>query len=1495
MFKRGIAAWLILVMIFSMCFSMAITASAQSSELLSNPGFESGTTGWYGQMATISTDTVNVNSGSSSLKISDRSVDYSTAVQDVTSLLRSYGNGNYNISGYAKLAEDVSCSPLIIIKYNDDNGDHYAATDRTAINNTDFTKLEKQVAISWTGTLNYAHMYIQTGLGGNECPTTDLYIDDFSLINPDYVAPPQVQSPELLNNPGFEGGTSGWSPENGSTITLDTGNVNSGVNSLKISDRSADWSSASQNVMNALKSYGPGNYRFTGYVKLSSGTASPAIVLKINGNSYFSTDWIPVDANGFTKIEKNINITWSGKLTSAVLYIQTGTSGGDYTDDLYIDDFSLVNLDRAEPIQLNQPGPANLALGKTVTASSTQTHYSPSYIVNGENDTSSWTHWAADVSQGPQWVEIDFAEDIILNRIEMYLMNPYTQKGYEVQYLDGEEWKNCFGKVMNNTEVHNSYTFSCITTSKLRVYMTEGNVLQDGVGGSENIARIVEVEVYYDRNYAFNRPVTASSTQPGYSPSNIVNGNEDTNTWTHWATDVSQGPQWVIIDFGSSTTFKRVEFYTMSGYEQKGYEIQYWDGMDWVNCFPKVSNNTLDHITHNFGEVTSDKLRVYLTEGNVQQYGQGGAENVARIVQVEVYNTSGVSVDNTNYPDPIPQSIEDRQEKTVVGAIRWDAWGGTSSATDPGTQTQRSLSPEKYHFRLPWYATVTGENTVSIPEYTQDIVDKEIQYAKNAGIDYWAFVMYQDDGNNTQPLNRARDLYLSSEYKNDVKWCALLGASNYQSSNYPWLVSQFKNQNYQKVLNGRPLIYLWSTNKSTVDALRLECSFQGVNEPYIVVMGTNGKTMKQMQGDALSAYTGFGGNGSPYSSIAIKDQSNWDLWESYGAQVVPMVTAGWDPRPRIDNPVSWTSYGEDQWAQTGTPREIADNLKAALSWNKSHRSSSYPNAVLMYAWNENDEGGWIIPTYDPSNADTPNTARLDAIQEVISDYHDSTLSGIIAGGLNIGGFTPDVRSYNVKLPAGTTAAPFVAATPSNANAEVTVTQASVLPGEAIITVSAEDGITESTYKVIFEVDTNDNNNNDNDNNNNDKNSNTENTNKGRETTKVVTIGDSTKIIAKPVSNIDTGIAALTILQDTINEALTAAKQNTYGVKEITIEVSAAEGAKTYSLGLPASVLASETLDKVIEIKTPVAEITVPGNMFGKTKPDIGKSIEIVVKNYDISALDSESQKQIGGRPVIDLSVKIDGREIIYNNPGAAVKVSIDYKPSENELLDPEHIVVYYIDEKGSLIPISDGKYEKDSGKVAFTITHFSKYAVAYVKKTFSDIDKYPWIVKPVEVLASKGVLEGAPGNLFSPEKSIARGEYVMWLVKAMGLTTELGESFSDVNGTDNYYEALVIAKKLGIAKGTGRNMFKPETAISRQDMMVLTIRALKVKNKKLTLGTVTDINNFVDSDQVSTYAVDDVATLIKSGIIKGNDNKLNPTISTSRAEAAQVIYRIYCY
>ncbi|MNV38537.1 Endo-1,4-beta-xylanase A precursor [compost metagenome] len=174
---------------------------------------------------------------------------------------------------------------------------------------------------------------------------------------------------------------------------------------------------------------------------------------------------------------------------------------------------------------------------------------------------------------------------------------------------------------------------------------------------------------------------------------------------------------------------------------------------------------------------------------------------------------------------------------------------------------------------------------------------------------------------------------------------------------------------------------------------------------------------------------------------------------------------------------------------------------------------------------------------------------------------------------------------------------------------------------------------------------------------------------------------------------------------------------------------------------------------------------------------------------------------------------------------------------------------------------------------------------------FNDLAGYDWAKKEIEALASVGIIKGTSDTSFSPGANVSRADFVSLLVRALKLDGEADGNFNDVGPSDYFYKEVGIAKKLGIAQGTGDNRFDPKKSISRQDMMVVAARAMKIAGKMLDESD-SDLSRFSDASEVAPYAVAPLAQLIKKEIILGDNGKVNPKDTAVRAQAAVIIYRI---
>jgi len=313
------------------------------------------------------------------------------------------------------------------------------------------------------------------------------------------------------------------------------------------------------------------------------------------------------------------------------------------------------------------------------------------------------------------------------------------------------------------------------------------------------------------------------------------------------------------------------------------------------------------------------------------------------------------------------------QNKVKIGAIRWDAWVGNLNPV--GLEVEKCLRPRKYHDRLPFYASI-NQNEVNIRCDSKKIIKQEINYASKYGIDYFAFCWYPFHSG----LDTARNLFLEIE-QSKIQWCLIIGTNPFDESDALWLIDQFSKENYLKIHN-RPVLYIFDVNEkllSIVNYIRKNCAYY---HPYLIGMVWNKKQAESMNDlfklDAVTQYCTSGKNNTSYQDISNLEITKWNEYRTIN-KVVPWVTTGWDKRPRYDSPVSWENceHFNIQYIEKPTLIELKNQLHSAYQFQKKNQGE----LILLYAWNEFDEGGFIEPTLTSNGS--IDRKKLQAIKEVV--------------------------------------------------------------------------------------------------------------------------------------------------------------------------------------------------------------------------------------------------------------------------------------------------------------------------------------------------------------------------------------------------------------------------------------------------------------------------------------------------------------------------------
>ena len=225
-------------------------------------------------------------------------------------------------------------------------------------------------------------------------------------------------------------------------------------------------------------------------------------------------------------------------------------------------------------------------------------------------------------------------------------------------------------------------------------------------------------------------------------------------------------------------------------------------------------------------------------------------------------------------------------------------------------------------------------------------------------------------------------------------------------------------------------------------------------------------------------------------------------------------------------------------------------------------------------------------------------------------------------------------------------------------------------------------------------------------------------------------------------------------------------------------------------------------------------------------------------------------------------------------------------------------IFYYDEEEQKWVDLggsADGEW------ITTEINHFAKFAVLAVDAEIEmpseptpallDIAGHWGEVYILEAVEKK-LVQGYPDGTFRPDQPITRAEFLVMLVKALGLKGgEAALPFTDRDKIGPWArEAVAIAVQEGIVTGYADGTFRPDAYITRAEMAVMIARALG-----MAVGA--EIRTaFADDQEIPAWAKGAVEALRQQGIIQGREgNRFSPRDTATRAEAAVMLLRMMEY
>jgi len=372
-----------------------------------------------------------------------------------------------------------------------------------------------------------------------------------------------------------------------------------------------------------------------------------------------------------------------------------------------------------------------------------------------------------------------------------------------------------------------------------------------------------------------------------------------------------------------------------------------------------------------------------------------------------------------------------------------------------------------------------------------------------------------------------------------------------------------------------------------------------------------------------------------------------------------------------------------------------------------------------------------------------------------------------------------------------------------------------------------------------------------------------------------------------------GIASGSVTADQMSDALAKAKTaaGTSGTPNVKIQIDGASGASRVGTTIPRASMQALVSGNAaaLTISGPTGSVSFGADALKTISSAASGDVTVTMAKTDSSALSDAAKQAVGDHPVFTFSIKSGGNAI--SQFGGSVTVAVPYTPAAGE--DTNAIVIYYIAADGKLTMVPDARYDTATGTVVFTTTHFSTYAVGYHKVAFSDVAEDAWCYDAVTFLAARGITGGTTETTFSPNATLSRGQFITLVMRAYGIEPDesTADNFSDAG--DTYYTGyLAAAKRLGISNGVGGNKFAPKQVVSRQQMFTLLYNTLKAIDQLPKGNSGKTLSDFTDSANISSYAQEAMESLVKSGAVSGSNGNLRPTVTTTRAQMAQVLFRL---
>ncbi len=341
-------------------------------------------------------------------------------------------------------------------------------------------------------------------------------------------------------------------------------------------------------------------------------------------------------------------------------------------------------------------------------------------------------------------------------------------------------------------------------------------------------------------------------------------------------------------------------------------------------------------------------------------------------------------------------AAQKNKHEVNIGAYYYDGWSGKNSKADDPNEPWAKNAPTSLKQRMV-DEFAHREPIWGWRDDTQEIMDRQINLAADNGLGFFLFCWYWKD--NKGPINpeaiqnlpqhTSMNMFMKAKNKKRMKFALLVanhqgaeitGTENWGKAVEFW-IQYFNDPQYIKV-DGKPLVVIFNSKGIDNEALahmQKVAQKHGLKGLSIAGCGsTEDKNFNyRTHYNVIPGYTG-GHEEHKYTELADAQRGQWK--GTAQQPYLPTVIVGWDKRPWEDKSGNGQGGDKQGWYYPDhSPGAFKNLLTDAMKWMDEHpKETTKERLIVIYAWNELGEGGYLVPTKGD-----PDASYLKVVRDVV--------------------------------------------------------------------------------------------------------------------------------------------------------------------------------------------------------------------------------------------------------------------------------------------------------------------------------------------------------------------------------------------------------------------------------------------------------------------------------------------------------------------------------